>query len=163
MWNISGCKNVIARLTPNSFDNKCFISAIISTIVQVTYGIEVTSAQDEYVVIADEAVHKFNEALQPGRFLVDFFPLRELPKVLLEKFNDLYLSAVFYVPAWFPGAGFQNFGRKMGEQTRWLMNSPFQRVKDAVVSLPLATNYQRSGVSWLFVWYHRPLEKRSHR
>ncbi|KAJ7596168.1 cytochrome P450 [Mycena floridula] len=55
-------------------------------ILKVTYGYDIKPVDDEYVQLADEAIRRLSQAMNPGSFLVDFLPILK------------------YVPAWFPGA-----------------------------------------------------------
>jgi len=49
-----------------------------SFILNVTYGIDVQSANDPYIRIANESVQAVVNALVPGAFLVDTLPIRAL-------------------------------------------------------------------------------------
>lgn len=48
-----------------------------STIMKVMYDIDTELRQDPFVVTAEEALEKMAFAAQPGRFMVDFFPVCE--------------------------------------------------------------------------------------
>ncbi|KAI0730583.1 cytochrome P450 [Earliella scabrosa] len=80
-----------------------------ATIMMVTYGHQVTSADDEFVALA-EAVREHSEKT-PASNLVDVIPLLK------------------FVPAWFPGAEFKrraNFARQLSMDMR---SAPFKAVK----------------------------------
>jgi cytochrome P450 len=49
------------------------------TIVKVVYGIDVTDTDSEYITLPERVVDYMNEAVSPGRFLVEFFPICEYP------------------------------------------------------------------------------------
>ena len=55
-------------------------SAFAASIMKVTYGIEVKDSSNEYVHIAEEVITGFNEAAQPGHFLVDNIEWRKCGK-----------------------------------------------------------------------------------
>nr|VWO96616.1 N/A [Ganoderma boninense] len=83
-------------------------------IMMVTYGHQVTSAEDEFVALA-EAVRK-NDKEAPGSSVVDLIPILK------------------YVPAWFPGAGFQrsaSHARKLAWNMRYV---PFRALKAELAS-----------------------------
>ncbi|KAI1791876.1 cytochrome P450 [Ganoderma leucocontextum] len=85
-----------------------------AAIMMVTYGHQVNSAEDEFVALA-EAVRE-NDEKTPGSNLVDVIPILK------------------YVPAWFPGAGFQRaalHARKLAWDMRYI---PFQAVKAQLAS-----------------------------
>ncbi|KAJ7044390.1 cytochrome P450 [Mycena alexandri] len=81
-------------------------------IMQVTYGIEVSSAKDDpYISIAKEVMHGLSVASIPGAFLVDTIP------------------ALKYVPKWMPGAGFKRKAEEWRKVTRELLEVPFAETK----------------------------------
>ncbi|KAJ7036666.1 cytochrome P450, partial [Mycena alexandri] len=81
-------------------------------IMQVTYGIEVSSTKDDpYISIAKEAMHGLSVASIPGAFLVDTIP------------------ALKYVPEWMPGAGFKRKAEEWRKVTRELLEVPFAETK----------------------------------
>ncbi len=75
------------------------VSAIAATILKITYGIDADDECHEIIQMIDAAIEGSAQALIPGRFLVDAFPLLQ------------------YVPAWFPGAGFQKTFKRWREKT----------------------------------------------
>ena len=58
-------------------------------ILRATYGIDVNSADNKYIRIAEEAMDCFNVVFQPGKYLVQTFPWMR------------------HIPSWLPGAKFQ--------------------------------------------------------
>ncbi|CAL1703516.1 unnamed protein product [Somion occarium] len=87
-----------------------------ATIMKMMYGIEVQDSRHEEVVTAEQAMSKFAEAGQPGRWLVDMF------------------SPLKYVPEWFPGAQFKKLASlciSLSERTR---NNAFNKAKQAYES-----------------------------
>ena len=49
-------------------------SLYTASIIKITYGIDI---DDEFVSTAGSALHGFNLAAQPGRYLVELLPIRE--------------------------------------------------------------------------------------
>jgi hypothetical protein len=47
-----------------------------STIMNVTYGIEIADQDDRYITVAETALDGMAKAANPGAFLVDIFPIR---------------------------------------------------------------------------------------
>ncbi|KAF8994706.1 cytochrome P450 [Cyathus striatus] len=83
-------------------------------ILSTTYGINVKSVDDRYIRLAEEGIDPLNQALIPGTFLVDTFPLLK------------------YVPAWFPGAGFKRKAREWRRAARGMVDIPFEDTKAAI-------------------------------
>jgi len=53
-----------------------FDSLAASTIMRVTYGIEVKETNDIYITAAEKAVHTMSATANPGSFVVDTLPIR---------------------------------------------------------------------------------------
>ncbi|KAI0074482.1 cytochrome P450 [Panus rudis PR-1116 ss-1] len=87
--------------------------AFASTIMKVTYGIEVHDAHNEYVRIAEGVIEGFNDAGQPGHFLVDIMPFLK------------------HIPEWFPGATFQKKAKYWRNESMKMLNQPFDFTKNA--------------------------------
>ncbi|KAJ7458888.1 cytochrome P450 [Mycena latifolia] len=86
-------------------------------IMNITYGIDVNSANNEqYVHLAEEAVYGVAVAGIPGRFLVDTIP------------------ALKYVPDWFPGAEFKHLAKRWHTAARALLERPFSQAKQNIAS-----------------------------
>jgi len=62
-------------------------SIVGATIMDVVYGIQVTSMDDPYITIAEKVLLLFTSAMLPGTFLVDMLPFR--------KPYSLYFPALF--------------------------------------------------------------------
>jgi hypothetical protein len=58
--------------------------------MDIVYGIKVQESGDRYISLVEEVITRASEVAVPGAFLVDLFPILK-----------------YYVPSWFPGAGFQ--------------------------------------------------------
>ncbi|KAI0357869.1 CyP450 monooxygenase [Trametes cingulata] len=85
-----------------------------STIMQVSYGIEIAEENDPYVTAVEEGVATFNEALVPGAFLVETFPILQ------------------YIPSWFPGGGFKRKAAKWQKIAHNMRDAPFEKTLEAI-------------------------------
>ena len=85
--------------------------------MKIAYGIAVQESDDPYISIAEEALIGAAEASVPGAFWVDFFPILK------------------YVPAWFPGAGFQKKAARMREAVNTMADKPFYHVQEQLVQV----------------------------
>ena len=97
--------------------NKIITSTFASTAMKIAYGIAVQESDDPYISIAEEALIGAAEASVPGAFWVDFFPILK------------------YVPAWFPGAGFQKKAARMREAVNTMADKPFYHVQEQLVQV----------------------------
>ena len=101
-------------------------STFRAAIVQVVYGV---AEQDdpEYVAVM-EKVLDVREAFTPGRYLVEFMPFLR------------------HVPAWVPGAGFQNDFAGWRNATQWVKDNMTLKTKEGMVcnslSLPNSPHQQ---------------------
>ena len=83
--------------------------------MKITYGIDVQESDDPYVSLAEEALNGLDEAVIPGAFWVDLFPMLK------------------YVPSWFPGAGFQKKAAYWSAVNAAILQKPFSLVKEQLV------------------------------
>ena len=83
--------------------------------MKIGYGIAVQESDDPYISIAEEVVKGSMEAIIPGAFWVDYFPILK------------------YVPSWFPGAGFQKKAERVREATNTITEKPFRHVQEQLV------------------------------
>ncbi|KAJ7095645.1 cytochrome P450 [Mycena epipterygia] len=88
-------------------------------VLSVAYDIDVKPSGDPYVELADSAVEGLVTAVVPGRFLVDSIPLLK------------------YVPAWFPGAGFQRRAREWRRLSQGMLEKPFAEAKQKIAKHPI--------------------------
>lgn len=82
-----------------------------ATITEITYGHTVTSSQDPYVHMADEAAGATVEAGSPASMLVDFIPILK------------------YYPTWLPGAGWKLKALAVREIGKQMVDYPYNMVK----------------------------------
>jgi hypothetical protein len=47
------------------------------TIIKIMYGIDVGDEESEYISLPEKVLEQINELGQPGRYLVDLFPIRK--------------------------------------------------------------------------------------
>ncbi|KAK0472806.1 cytochrome P450 [Armillaria novae-zelandiae] len=85
-------------------------------ILDVTYGWPVTSDDDYFVSLMEEAFYLHGQITQPGRWLVEEIPLLR------------------FVPSWMPGAHFKRFAFSVGD-------SPFKWTKERVASGPAGKSF----------------------
>ncbi|KAK7043906.1 hypothetical protein VNI00_008072 [Paramarasmius palmivorus] len=84
-----------------------------ATIMDIAYGIRVEKRSDPYIEIAETALEGLSAAAVPGAYLVDSIPLLK------------------YVPAWFPGAGFQKQAAYWKTLSSAMAHRPYNTVKEA--------------------------------
>ncbi|KAM5539388.1 hypothetical protein V8D89_006840 [Ganoderma adspersum] len=80
-----------------------------ATLLKVVYGIDIDDGDHEIVRDIREAVEGISEGFVPGKFLVDYIPWLK------------------YVPAWFPGAGFQRKCAVWRAKQAVVKDVPFER------------------------------------
>lgn len=90
-------------------------SLIGATTLVLAYGLDIKLVNDPFVHLADDSMRPLIEAIVPGAFLVDLIPVLQ------------------YVPAWFPGAGFQRKAREWKKMTMTFRNTPYEAAKHAIV------------------------------
>ncbi|KAF8815154.1 cytochrome P450 [Phlegmacium glaucopus] len=83
-----------------------------SSIMKITYGIDIKETDDPYVHLAKESLGGLNEVATPGAFWVDVFPFLK------------------HVPSWFPGAGFQKKAAYWRGVNADLTELPFRHVEE---------------------------------
>ncbi|THU92698.1 cytochrome P450 [Dendrothele bispora CBS 962.96] len=80
-------------------------------ILKIAYGISVQTPHDQEILISERSVESISLATTPGQFFVDSIPLLQ------------------YVPSWFPLAGFKRMAIRCSEDSTWIRNELFQKVK----------------------------------
>ena len=90
-------------------------SLVGSSILSMTYSINVRPYNDPYIKIVEEAMAAISEVLIPGAFLVDIIPFLK------------------YVPEWFPGAKFQSKAAAMRKHAAKMRNTTFAATEDFMV------------------------------
>ena len=105
-------------LVNRPFISFAFLSLIGSTILSITYGINVRPYDDPLIAIAEEAVETMRELMIAGTFLVDIVPILK------------------YVPDWFPGAKFQKKAATTRTHAERVRNATFAATKEVMVFTP---------------------------
>ncbi|KAL0954892.1 hypothetical protein HGRIS_003825 [Hohenbuehelia grisea] len=103
--------------------------AFASTIMMITYGIQVLDSGDPYIDVAEKAVAGVTQAVHPGRFLVDLFPILK------------------YVPAWVPGAGFRKKAARWAAINHTLVNAPYEATKASLSEGKVASSIVAEMIS----------------
>ncbi|RPD69160.1 CyP450 monooxygenase [Lentinus tigrinus ALCF2SS1-7] len=86
-----------------------------STIMRITYGIEVDEPGNEsYLALAEEALAIFSAATVPGKYLVETFPVLR------------------HVPAWFPFAKFKREATAWRAKPMEVLHRPWEVAVDAI-------------------------------
>ncbi|EJD42947.1 putative CyP450 monooxygenase [Auricularia subglabra TFB-10046 SS5] len=85
-----------------------------ASIMSLAYNIDVAHEGDPWVKLADSAFEVMTAAGLPGRYAVDWLPILR------------------YVPAWFPGAGFQTQARESRAIADRIRFAPLESVKEQI-------------------------------
>ncbi|CAL1703237.1 unnamed protein product [Somion occarium] len=96
--------------TPEKFfDHSRFVFAAL--LMNVTYGMHIEDEHNEHLVEAEKWQHGFNQAIQPGRFWVDYLPILK------------------YIPAWMPRANFKRLALQWRQNMYHARDRPFDGAK----------------------------------
>ena len=108
------------------------------TVSRLTYGFSGSSphgTSPNYIEMAEKAQAHFSVAATPNTYWVDFMPWCKLASLSRGVETSLgKISIVAYVPSWIPFANFQRDASRWREELSHLTVSPFQRVKEEMVS-----------------------------
>ncbi|KIJ25391.1 hypothetical protein M422DRAFT_273673 [Sphaerobolus stellatus SS14] len=93
---LKNTRSLLLRLldTPDAGIIDNLRSSVAGTILEVVYGYNVASADDYFFQTTERSMTAFIEAVQPGKFLVETFPLLR------------------HIPSWFSGAGFKRLAEQ---------------------------------------------------
>ena len=91
------------------------LSLVGSTVLSMTYGINIRPYDDPLIAMAEEAVEAMSELTNAGTFLVDILPILK------------------YVPGWFPGAKFQTKAAMTRTHVEKIRNATFAATKEVMV------------------------------
>ena len=100
------------------FISFAFLSLVGSTVLSMTYGINIRPYDDPLIAMAEEAVEAMSELTNAGTFLVDILPILK------------------YVPDWFPGAKFQRKAAMLRLHSKKIRNAPFAATEKLMVFTP---------------------------
>ncbi|CAL1703205.1 unnamed protein product [Somion occarium] len=95
------------------FDHSHLVFAAL--LMNITYGVRIEDESNEHVVEAEAGQQGFNQAIQPGRFWVD------------------YLHILKYVPAWIPGANFKRLASQWRQHMYHARDRPFDEAKASLM------------------------------
>lgn len=85
-----------------------------SLVIRLLYGIEVQDKDDALVGLAEDFARLTTETTEPGRWLVDAFPILR------------------HVPAWLPGAGFKRWAKRAKARMDEFATLPYVMAKDKI-------------------------------
>ncbi len=88
----------------------------------------------EYIKLAKTVMHQTGEAFQPGRWAVNFLPVCRFISLSLSMNCRTHPVPVKWVPAWFPGAGFQRWAQESRRLFLEVTRQPFYHLKNEIVS-----------------------------
>lgn len=91
---------------------------LAAIILDIVYGLEVHSMEDEYLELIAKASEYFVEGLSLGKFWVNFIPILK------------------YVPPWVPGAAAAKYGAESRPVVKEMAEKPFRDIQSGVVSPP---------------------------
>ncbi|KAI0092441.1 cytochrome P450 [Irpex rosettiformis] len=91
---------------------------LAATILDIVYGLEIQSMDDEYLDIIAKASDSFAEGKALGRFWVDFIPWLK------------------YLPPWIPGAASAKFGAQSRPIVEEMVERPFRDIQSGVNQKP---------------------------
>lgn len=100
---------------PKNFD-KHFARFAAAILTEIVYGHTVTSSQDPYIHIADQAAGATVEAGSPASMLVDFIPILR------------------YYPTWLPGAGWKVKALAVRPLVEQMVDLPYNAVKNSMIA-----------------------------
>jgi len=108
-------RRFLSRLaeTPENFlGHTQFVTGAV--VMEMAYGMDIKSHEDKFLQAAERATEHFEDAIVPGAFLVDSFPILK------------------YVPDWFPGAGFKQYARVGQALFDMAVDGPLDYVKQCL-------------------------------
>ncbi|KAJ7149195.1 cytochrome P450, partial [Mycena crocata] len=110
-------QGLLAKLlsSPDNFE-KHIRSSVSSAIVRLVYGHQIRDHNDMFVTLAESLGSLTDEASEPGRWLVDSFPILR------------------FIPDWFPGAYFKRWAASARSQCQKFTRSPYDEVKTSMLS-----------------------------
>ncbi|KAH8118941.1 cytochrome P450 [Phellopilus nigrolimitatus] len=90
-------------------------NSVGATIMMMAYGHKVQDENDPYITLAEDGIDALVKAATPGAFLVEVIPWLK------------------YVPAWFPGAGFQRIAKEGYELSQAMRFRPYYQTKEKIL------------------------------
>ena len=84
---------------------------LATIILDIVYGLQIESMDDNYVKLVIESVTAFSESRVPNRYWVEYMPFLR------------------HIPPWVPGAAAAKAGAWLYPKTEEMINSPFDAIK----------------------------------
>ena len=101
--------------------------------MSIAYGIDIKSADDQFLNASIEAIRVIGTATTPGKFLVDVIPTREYLYVQTAACKHLTNPPIVrYIPDWFPGTRFKALAKEARDKFKISVDGPFEYVKNAM-------------------------------
>ncbi|KAF7346529.1 hypothetical protein MSAN_01881000 [Mycena sanguinolenta] len=97
--------------TPDDFATHTKTSLAAAIILDTVYGYNLTSIDDRFVQLTEEAVERITESTLPGACIVNTLPFLR------------------HFPSWFPGCSFHKFAQDTRDLVDEMKNAPFNYVK----------------------------------
>ncbi|KAI0092442.1 CyP450 monooxygenase [Irpex rosettiformis] len=92
-------------------DPLCVRLTLAAVVLDIVYGQEVRSMDDEYIALTVASIEAFNETKTLGKFWVDFMPFLK------------------YLPTWLPGAAAVKYGAQWRPVTEEMLDRPFRAIQ----------------------------------
>ena len=106
----------------------------VAVILKVAYGYQITSNDDPLVHLLEKTFLLAASIIIPGKFLVEFVPIRMyFFHIFIKEWFDIH-PTVRFLPDWFPGAGFKRQAKEVGRETSNIDCVPFDWAKTQIVS-----------------------------
>ncbi|KAI0092433.1 CyP450 monooxygenase [Irpex rosettiformis] len=84
---------------------------LATIILDIVYGLQIESMDDEYIRMAIESMDAFSESRVSGRYWIDFMPFLR------------------HIPSWVPGAAAVKLGARWHPVVEEMINKPFDAIK----------------------------------
>ena len=103
-----------------------------SLALSIAYGIEAENPDNEFFRMYHDVLGAISEALVPGTFLVDVFPLRGSSRLNVDCWRALPNGSltVKYLPSWFPGVRFHACANKIKDDFHIAATRSIERVAE---------------------------------
>ena len=113
--------------------DKIFWRNAVAVILKVAYGYQITSNDDPLVHLLEKTFPLMASITTPGKYLVEFLPIRMYFPIYSCKVWFTIHSTVRFIPDWFPGAGFKRRAKEVGRETSIIERVPFDWAKAQIV------------------------------
>lgn len=108
-------KTLLKRLYLSPKDYRMHLRYVLGAmILEVTYGIQISSEKDPYIILSETTNVEISKAGVPGTYLVDLFPILK------------------HIPSWLPGAKFKRELNKLSKRAREMVDGPIRLLRDSL-------------------------------